>query len=397
MSVIRTESPLSEMIVSAPYSFLIEVHLKDGTVQPRGNAIGVKLPNGKSVLSTSAHAFNNQGRDLSSIERVTFFNPDTGLSFDVEPSSISMHPQWLGFSNNSVRSLYAGGVDLAAVLIPAGVVIPTVEPFLGSVSSLVGSIIDNVSRGPGGTTTETRSSTDSRAQRGNNIFDDDGRWASGRFDQPGLDGRIIVTDFDTGTSDPLTRDGFRPNPIPTNLEVQLIQGDSGSGWYYNGQLLGHPSFSYAGFQITVSAVLDIPFLESVTSSIPTNTPPSVNMPRSILTNENQVLVAAIVAADADSDPLVFSLQGVDAGIFTITNGNIQFVNAPDFEASRTTYEIALSVSDNVNPAVVVPITVVVENVNEAPSLIAGSGFTIAETAVDGTVVGIVAGNRSAPR
>lgn len=91
--------------------------------------MAVKLSNNAVVLSTSAHIFKNfRTFDTSRIKRVLLSNPDTGLTFEVGFNSVFLHPEWRGIADNQVGNLFDGGRDLAAIVIPAGIVVPGVEP-----------------------------------------------------------------------------------------------------------------------------------------------------------------------------------------------------------------------------------------------------------------------------
>ena len=64
-----------------------------------------------------------------------------------------------------------------------------------------------------------------------------------------------------------------------------------------------------------------------------NEPPIFTSDAAVSVAENQTVAYVAVAADADGDPLSYSLSGTDAARFTIdtTTGEVRFSEAPDFE------------------------------------------------------------------
>ncbi|WP_345971850.1 SBBP repeat-containing protein [Sulfurimonas diazotrophicus] len=114
------------------------------------------------------------------------------------------------------------------------------------------------------------------------------------------------------------------------------------------------------------------FTELVT--IPDITPPQIDMPDKVHVNENIQTVVYINAMDT-SLPLTYVISGgVDANLFSIdTMGHLIFNNAPNFEKpddsnKDNTYEVQVRITDSVGNAVDVNITIVVDDVYEAPVL-----------------------------
>ena len=102
--------------------------------------------------------------------------------------------------------------------------------------------------------------------------------------------------------------------------------------------------------------------------------------------ENQTSVGSIVASDADGDSLAYSLSGVDASSFTVSDaGVLAFVTAPDYE-TKSSHTVVVSVTDGINTASQV-IVVTISDANDNAPVVSGSSFTVAEnqTAV-GTIV-----------
>ena len=98
--------------------------------------------------------------------------------------------------------------------------------------------------------------------------------------------------------------------------------------------------------------------------------------------------AAVQATDANRDPLTYDLTGSDAAHFEInkSTGQLQTMAEFDFESGRTQYLVAVEVSDNKDangeddPSVdaTQPVTITVENVNEAPTVSGAQDFDFQE-------------------
>ena len=88
--------------------------------------------------------------------------------------------------------------------------------------------------------------------------------------------------------------------------------------------------------------------------------------------ENQIAAYEAAAADADGDPLSYSLSGTDAALFTIdaNTGAVSFRAAPDFEAPGdadrdNVYDIIVTASDDTN-STEQPVAITVTNENDNP-------------------------------
>ena len=88
-----------------------------------------------------------------------------------------------------------------------------------------------------------------------------------------------------------------------------------------------------------------------------NEPPIFTSDAAVSVAENQTVAYVAVAADADGDPLNYSLSGTDAARFTIdtTTGEVRFSEAPDFENpgdadGDNVYDIIVTASDGANSA-----------------------------------------------
>ena len=99
--------------------------------------------------------------------------------------------------------------------------------------------------------------------------------------------------------------------------------------------------------------------------------PVFTSPAAVSARENQTAAYEAAAADADGDPLVYSLSGTDAALFTINanTGEVSFIAAPDFEmpgdadgdnvyditvtafdgTNRTDHNVAITVTDGYDP------------------------------------------------
>ena len=83
--------------------------------------------------------------------------------------------------------------------------------------------------------------------------------------------------------------------------------------------------------------------------------PVFTSPAAVSARENRVTAYEAAATDADGDPLVYSLSGTDAALFTINadTGEVSFIAAPDFEApgddgGDNVYDITVTASDGTN-------------------------------------------------
>ncbi len=83
--------------------------------------------------------------------------------------------------------------------------------------------------------------------------------------------------------------------------------------------------------------------------------PIFTSPAAVSAQENRRTAYEAAATDADGDPLVYSLSGTDAALFTInaTTGEVSFIAAPDFEMpgdadGDNVYDITVTASDGTN-------------------------------------------------
>lgn len=106
--------------------------------------------------------------------------------------------------------------------------------------------------------------------------------------------------------------------------------------------------------------------------------------------ENTTAVPTVSVTDADSvGTLSYNLSGVDSALFTIGDGSLSFIAAPDYEdpAHGNTYEVTVEVSDAVNAVVTQDITVTVNDANDiAPVLNVGAERDVEENTTRVTTV-----------
>ena len=98
-----------------------------------------------------------------------------------------------------------------------------------------------------------------------------------------------------------------------------------------------------------------------------NSAPVITSAAALTSPENRLTVGTITATDANVDPLTYAIVGgADAARFTIDaqTGLLRFVTAPNYEApadagANNVYDLTVSVSDGIAPAVTQAITVTV--------------------------------------
>ena len=117
---------------------------------------------------------------------------------------------------------------------------------------------------------------------------------------------------------------------------------------------------------------DVTFVPSPGS----NSPPVFTSPMAASAAENQLVAATLTATDANSDTLTYAITGgADAALFTVNaqTGVLSFVATPNFEApadagANNVYDLTVSVSDGIAPAVVQALAISVSDINEAPTI-----------------------------
>jgi VCBS repeat-containing protein len=137
------------------------------------------------------------------------------------------------------------------------------------------------------------------------------------------------------------------------------------------------------------------FAKQITITInDVNEAPTITSLNTFTVDENQTAVATLTVTDVDAGQTpTFSttLAGTDSASFSITSaGVLTFNTAPDFE-TKSSYSVDVTATDGQTPALTdtQTITVIINNLNAAPTNISLSSSSIKENQIDGTVVGIL--------
>ncbi|MGD9863062.1 MAG: DUF4082 domain-containing protein [Pseudodonghicola sp.] len=141
----------------------------------------------------------------------------------------------------------------------------------------------------------------------------------------------------------------------------------GNGLFHAGQTGVFPTASYMGSNYWVDLTFE--------ADVQTNSAPQFSQqPLAFEAIENQPLAGLLTASDPDGDSFVFAIAGgVDAGAFSLdaNTGQLDFLQMPDYEApadsdGNNVYELLVSVSDGINPAVEQALTVTVTDDTTEP-------------------------------
>ena len=89
--------------------------------------------------------------------------------------------------------------------------------------------------------------------------------------------------------------------------------------------------------------------------------------------ENQVSIGTVIATDADSDPITYSLSGADANALSIgsSSGVLVFNTAPDYE-TKSSYSAVITASDGTNStdqSIVITITDIDDTAQLSPQIL----------------------------
>ncbi|MGV8988750.1 MAG: DUF4082 domain-containing protein [Cypionkella sp.] len=144
---------------------------------------------------------------------------------------------------------------------------------------------------------------------------------------------------------------------------QLTAPAGTNGVFSYGSSLVQPTSSYGASNYWIDVTYK--------SGVPSNTAPHFTSGTAFSMQENSVAVAAMTATDPNGDTLTFGIAGgADAALFTInaSTGALAFKAAPDFEApgdngGDNIYDLLVSVSDSIAPAVTQAIQVSVTDQN----------------------------------
>ena len=171
--------------------------------------------------------------------------------------------------------------------------------------------------------------------------------------------------------------------------VRVVQDGAGGTngvFHYGSGTAVMPSESYNGANYWVDITFDA-------LNAPVNSAPVITSAAALTSPENRLTAGTITATDANVNPLTYAIVGgADAARFTIDaqTGVLRFVSAPNYEApadagANNVYDLTVSVSDGIAPAVTQAITVTVTD--RAENGITGSnvfGSTDAPTTTETT-------------
>ena len=140
----------------------------------------------------------------------------------------------------------------------------------------------------------------------------------------------------------------------------MLTAGVASGVYAEGTPGAFPTATYNSSNYWV----DVTFIPN---SAQTNSAPVITSAAALTSPENRLTVGTITATDANANPLTYAIAGgADAALFTIDaqTGLLSFVTAPNYEApadagANNAYDLTVSVSDGIAPAVTKEITVTV--------------------------------------
>lgn len=197
------------------------------------------------------------------------------------------------------------------------------------------------------------------------------------------------------------------------IRIYLGASKASLGTYANGALSGFGGTTLRDASVTAAMLapngyaLSDPYIYEYAPvqyfSISVNTAPVVTSSMTVNAAENgtfAVDLAVMDDSDAEGSGISYSITGgTDAARFLIdaTTGVLVFSAAPDFENPADSnqdniYVVNIAVSDAIGAITNIVQTIMVTNINEAPTSIADPGFTVATNAAVGTVVGTATGN-----
>ena len=143
---------------------------------------------------------------------------------------------------------------------------------------------------------------------------------------------------------------------------------------------------------TVGSTMDIQSISIAVGNV--NEAPTITSASAFSLAENGTAAATVTSTDPEGTPRTYAIAGgADAAKFAIssTTGALSFVAAPNFEAPVDTdgdnvYQVSVSASDG-TLTTTQALSVTVGNANEAPVIVSGTTFAIAEnaSAVDSVV------------
>jgi hypothetical protein len=100
---------------------------------------------------------------------------------------------------------------------------------------------------------------------------------------------------------------------------------------------------------------------------------STATPGTVLENTKDVVTLTSTDVDTVGGPVTYSVTGgADAAKFTVVNGVLQFVTAPDYETQAHSYTVQVTANDGANNSVAQTLTVSVGDVNDNKPVITSS-------------------------
>ncbi|WP_147157243.1 DUF4082 domain-containing protein, partial [Reyranella soli] len=154
----------------------------------------------------------------------------------------------------------------------------------------------------------------------------------------------------------------------------VLTAGVGSGVFAEGTPGSFPTATYNSTNYWV----DVTFTDGPVD----NSAPVITSPATLTSPENRLVAGTITATDANVNPLTYAIAGgADAARFTIDaqTGVLRFVSNPNYEAptdagANNVYDLTVSVTDGVAPAVTQAITVIVtDRADNGESSVFGAG------------------------
>ncbi|WP_166037291.1 M10 family metallopeptidase C-terminal domain-containing protein [Sphingosinicella sp. YJ22] len=123
---------------------------------------------------------------------------------------------------------------------------------------------------------------------------------------------------------------------------------------------------------------------------PINRAPAITSGSTASVAENSstaTIVYQTVASDPDGDPVTYRLSGPDAALLSIdvVSGAVRLLSSANFEA-RSSYNFTVHAEDGRGGTTAQPVTLAIQNVNEAPVITSGAAASVAENSAASTIV-----------
>jgi len=138
------------------------------------------------------------------------------------------------------------------------------------------------------------------------------------------------------------------------------------------------------------------------SITPQNDAPTItNTNLNLSVVENTTAVTAIMVTDIDSSTFTYTLSGTDSGLFSMTENNLHFIAAPDFDAPQDSdadnvYNVTVIANDGINDSEPVEIILTLTDVNdEVPVISNATTLSVVEQTTDVTTIVVTDADSSA--